>query len=51
MGMVVLRAVVRLANVIVVELLYSSVYLVVRVEVLMMFVGGFAGLLVVMVAY
>ena len=56
MVVVVVRAVVRLANMIVAEVLYQSVYLVVRMEVVVKFVRSFIGvgyveLLVVMVAY
>ena len=56
MVVVVVRAVARVANMIVAEVLYLSVYLVVKMEVIVIFfwifcVGGYAGLLVVMVAY
>ena len=56
MVVVVVRAVVRVVNIIVAEVLYLSVYLVVRLEVMVILlsfigVGGYAGLLVLMVAY
>ena len=52
----VVRAVVRVGNMIVAKVLYLSVYFVVRMEVVVIFIGFigdgcYAGLLVVMVAY